>query len=460
MLQLIIIIAYFVVMVALGIFSRRQVKNRADFFVAGRKGSLLLITGSLFATIIGGSATVGVAGLGFTLGLAGVWWLWVGSIGLVILGIFFAGKLRKFALYTMPDLIELKYGRLVGMVTSALIVSAWLGVIAGQIIATGKILGALGIGDPVLWMAIFTAVTVFYTAVGGQYADIKTDLAQGIIIFAGTLGGVITLVARGGGIGEFIAAVPASRMAFPVNAQFGWYDLAALTLLVGATYVAGPDMFSRMFSAKDEQTARKSALITAGLVAVFALLPVAVGIGMSVLYPDIAAEQAFPLMVAKVMPPVAGGIVLGGFVGATMSSADSCLLSASTILTNNFIGKIKPDLTEKQVLLISRTGVVVLGVLSLGLALFLKGIISSLMFAYTVFTAGVIPLVIAAFYKEKLKVTSLGALCAVIGGGGTALFAKLNAVKYLDLGALGISVALLLGVSLVQNYLSSRRKTV
>jgi len=166
------------------------------------------------------------------------------------------------------------------------------------------------------------------------------------------------------------------------------------------------------------------------------------------------------LMVANVMPPVAGGIVLGGFVGATMSSADSCLLSASTILTNNFIGKIKPDLTEKQVLLISRTGVVVLGVLSLGLALFLKGIISSLMFAYTVFTAGVIPLVIAAFYKEKLKVTSLGALCAVIGGGGTALFAKLNAVKYLDLGALGISVALLLGVSLVQNYLSSRRKTV
>jgi len=418
MLQLIIIIAYFVVMVALGIFSRRQVKNRADFFVAGRKGSLLLITGSLFATIIGGSATVGVAGLGFTLGLAGVWWLWVGSIGLVILGIFFAGKLRKFALYTMPDLIELKYGRLVGMVTSALIVSAWLGVIAGQIIATGKILGALGIGDPVLWMAIFTAVTVFYTAVGGQYADIKTDLAQGIIIFAGTLGGVITLVARGGGIGEFIAAVPASRMAFPVNAQFGWYDLAALTLLVGATYVAGPDMFSRMFSAKDEQTAREH------------------------------------------MAPVAGGIVLGGFVGATMSSADSCLLSASTILTNNFIGNIKPDLTEKQVLLISRTGVVVLGVLSLGLALFLKGIISSLMFAYTVFTAGVIPLVIAAFYKEKLKVTSLGALCAVIGGGGTALFAKLNAVKYLDLGALGISVALLLGVSLVQNYLSSRRKTV
>jgi len=458
MLQLFIVIAYFLVMVALGILSRRQIKNRVDYFVAGRKGSALLITGSLFATIIGGSATVGVAGLGFTRGLTGVWWLWVGSIGLVILGIFFAGKLRKFALYTLPDLIELKYGRLVGMVTSALIVVAWLGVIAGQIIATGKILGALGYGDLVLWMGIFTVVTVFYTVVGGQYADIKTDLAQGIIIFAGILGGVIALVSRVGGIGELFAAVPASHASFPVSEQFGWYDLAALLLLVGATYVAGPDMFSRMFSARDEKTARKSVFITAGLVAVFALLPVAVGMGMSVLYPDIAAEQAFPLMVANVLPPVAGGVVLAGLVGATMSSADSCLLSAGTILTNNFIGKIKSDLNEKQVLLISRAGVVVLGVLSLGLALFLKGIISSLMFAYTVFTAGVIPLVIAAFYKEKLKVTSLGALCAVIGGGGTALYAKLNAVKYLDLGALGISVALLLVVSLVQNYLSARRK--
>jgi len=96
MLQLVIIAVYFLCVIAIGVASRRKARGVDDFFVAGRKGSSLLITGSLLATIVGGSATVGMAGLGFTQGLTGMWWLLVGSIGLIILGLFFADKVRKF----------------------------------------------------------------------------------------------------------------------------------------------------------------------------------------------------------------------------------------------------------------------------------------------------------------------------------------------------------------------------
>ncbi len=455
--QLSIIIAYFLVMVTLGIFSRRQIKNKTDYFVAGRRGSTLFITGSLFATAIGGSATVGIAGLGFNLGLTGIWWLWVGSLGLIVLGLVFAGKLRKFRLFTLPDLIDRSYGRTVGMLASVLIVIAWLGVIAAQIVATGSILGALGMGDPVMWMVIFTVVAVFYTTLGGQYANLKTDIAQGVIIFFGIIGGAVTLLGETGGSNGLVQVLPAGKLDFLVSAVFGIYDLTALLFLVGATYVAGPDMFSRVLSARDEKTARKSTLWAALLIGLFAIGPVTVGISMSVLHPEIAAEQAFPFMAANILPPLMGGVLLAGLVGATMSSADSCMLSAGTILTNNVIGKIKSDLPDNRVLLISRCAVVVIGIASLGLALFLRGIISSLMFAYTVFSAGVIPLVIAAFYKEKLRITTGGALSALLGGGGTALLATLNGIPYLDLGALGISVVLLLCVSLVQNHVRSRR---
>jgi len=102
MLELIIITTYFLVMIAIGLVSRREAKGADDFLVAGRKGSSLFITGSLLATIVGGSATVGMAGLGFTQGLTGAWWLLVGSIGLVVLGIFLAEKVRKLALYSLP----------------------------------------------------------------------------------------------------------------------------------------------------------------------------------------------------------------------------------------------------------------------------------------------------------------------------------------------------------------------
>ncbi len=110
MLELIIIAVYFLCMIAIGLASMRKARGVDAFFVAGRKGSSLLITGSLLATIVGGSATVGMAGLGFTQGLTGVWWLLVGSIGLVFLGLFFAEKVRRFGLYTLPGLVKQQYG--------------------------------------------------------------------------------------------------------------------------------------------------------------------------------------------------------------------------------------------------------------------------------------------------------------------------------------------------------------
>jgi len=125
----------------------------------------------------------------------------------------------------------------------------------------------------------------------------------------------------------------------------------------------------------------------------------------------------------------------------------------------NIMQKIKPNFKEKDILTCSRVGIVILGLIALGVALVLKGIINSLMFAYAVYTAGLIPVVIAGFYKEKLKVTSWGAIVAVAGGGGTALIAKINNIKYLDLGALGISLVLLFTVSVIQNY-ACRRKAV
>ena len=158
--ELIIIALYFLGMLAIGVVSKRKAKEADDFFVAGRKSSSLFVTGSLLATIIGGSATIGMAGLGFTRGLTGAWWLLVGSIGLIFLGLFFAKRVRKLALYTLPELVEKQYDRRMALATSILIVIAWIGITAAQILAAGKILSILVIINPVTWMVIFTVIFV------------------------------------------------------------------------------------------------------------------------------------------------------------------------------------------------------------------------------------------------------------------------------------------------------------
>ncbi|MFC1860229.1 sodium:solute symporter [Chloroflexota bacterium] len=463
MLELVIIAVYLLGVIAVGVISRRKARGINDFFVAGRKGSSLFITGSLLATIVGGSATVGMAGLGFTQGLTGVWWLLVGSIGLVILGLFLAKKVRRFALYTLPELVREQYDGRVALVASVLIVIAWVGVVAGQITAAGTIMSVLGIGSPLLWMVLFTGVFVVYTVLGGQLAIIRTDTLQAVIIFAGIFGGLALLMSRLGGVSALMGSLSPEQLAFPLNSQFDGYKLVSLLLLVGLTYVVGPDMYSRLFCARDEKVARNSVFWAALLIIPFALGIIVIGMGASILFPGISSEQAFPAVIREVLPPFLGGIVLAALLCAVMSSADTCLLSASTILTVDIIKPFKPSLSPGKILALSRWGIVVLGLVALLLAWHLGGVISSLLFAYTIYTSGLILPVIAGFYKDRLKVTPLGALVAVIGGGTVALIIKLfniNALlgmRWLELVGLLVSALLLFVVSFIDNKIKGRK---
>ena len=458
MLELIIIAAYFLGVIIIGVVSRKKARGVDDFFVAGRKGSPLFITGSLLATIVGGSATVGMAGLGFTEGITGAWWLLVGSIGLVVLGLFFAEKVRRLGLYTLPELAGKQYDGRIALAAALLIVVAWVGIIAGQIVAAGKILSVLGIGSPLLWMVLFTVVFVCYTILGGQYAVIRTDTLQAVIIFAGIFGGLALVLSHVGGWGGLKSSLSPEQFAFPLSSEFGGTELAKLLLLVGLTYVVGPDMYSRLFCARDTRTARVSVFWTALLIIPLAFSITFIGMGASVLFPQIPSEQAFPMVIKEVLPPFLGGIVLAALLCAIMSSADTCLLTASTILTVDVVGRFKPSLSQRKILLLTRVGMVILGLGSLILALILKGVISALLFAYTIYTCGLILPVIAGFYKDRLRVTPVGALMAIIGGGSAALISRLFDIKYLDLVSLLISGLFLLVVSFIDNKVGSKKR--
>jgi len=456
MLELVIVIVYFVVVVAIGLYNRKKTTSVDEFIVAGRKGSSLFITGSLLATIVGGSATIGMSGMAFRQGLTGSWWLLSGAVGLVVLGILFARKVRDYALYTIPELIEKQYDSRVALAGSILIVVSWVGIIAGQIIAAGKIMSVLGIGTPLFWMVIFSIVFIAYTIFGGQRAIIRTDTLQTSIIFVGVVASLGFVISKVGGFDGLRESLTVDRFAFPLSSEFNAYELVKLLLLVGLTYVVGPDMYSRLFCARDGNVARKSTFYAAGLLVPFAFAIALIGMGAAVLFPNIASEQAFPTIIKEVLPPVAGGIVLAALLCAVMSSADTCLLSAGTILTVDIVKKFKSNLGENSTIKLSRWMILIVGILSLGLAWKLGGVISSLLFAYTVYSAGLIMPVIFGFYKSKTKVTATGALAAMLCGGTSAIISKIADIKYLDLGSLFIGILALIVVSMVENHLKSR----
>ena len=447
MVQLVMVTVYCLAMIGVGLAARKKVGSQNGFFVAHRQVGLAFITGSFIATAVGGSVTVGMAGLGFGQGLTGAWWLLVGSIGLVILGVFFARRVRGAALYTLPELAEKQYDRRVGLAASILIVVAWVGVVAGQIVAAGKVISILGMGSVDLWMVIFTAVFVAYTVIGGQLSVVRTDLFQAVIVYTGVFLALALFLPQVGGIGGLRLSLPQDFLSFPVSSQFDWKAVLSLLILVGATYVVGPDIYTRLFSARDERTAQRAAYISALSFVPLAFAVVLLGMGARVLYPQISPEQAFPQVISGVFSPWLGGLILAALVAALMSSADTCLLSQGVILTQDVIKQFVPSLSERRTILITRLNVIILGLLALGLAMILKGVISSLLFAYTIFTCGLVVPIIAGFYKEKLKVTPQGALAALIGGGLIGLMGKIPGPDIPlkeDLGLIGFAVSALL----------------
>lgn len=453
--QLLIIILYFLAIIGIGVWSRRRVGGRDGFFVANRSGTTLLITGSLLATAVGGSVTVGMAGLGFGQGLMGAWWLLVGSVGLSILGLFFARKVRGVAVYTLPELLEKQYDNRVSLAASVLIVIAWTGVVAGQIVAAGKVLSILGIGSVAFWMITFTAVLVIYAILGGQFSIIRTDAFQAAILFVGIFVALVLVLSRVGGLDGLKVSLPLTYFSFPLSPEFNWKMLMSLLILVGGSYVVGPDMYTRLFCAREEKTAQLSAFLCAFLFIPLAFAITLIGMGARVLYPGISAEQAFPQVIDGVLSPGLSGLILAALVAALMSSADTCLLSQSVILTEDVVKRFYHSFNEGKTVLLTRLNIIILGLVALGLALALKGVISSLLFAYTIFTCGVVIPVIAGFYKERLKVTPQGALAALIGGGVIGLLGKIPGLDIPlkgDLPLLGFAVSaiLLFGVSFIK----------
>ena len=452
MVQLTIIAIYFLAIIGIGVWSKRRAGSQNGFFVAHRQGTLPLITGSLIATAIGGSALIVTSKLGFELGLPGAWWLLVGSIGLVLLGMFFARKVRGAALYTLPALVEKQYGRRVSLAAAILIVIAWVGVVAGQIVAAGSFLSILGIGSPTFWVVIFTAVVVGYTILGGQFSIIRTDVFQAPIFFVGIFIVLALVFSHVGGLEGLKASLPLSYFSFPTSPIFDWKMLLSFLILVGATYIVGPDMYSRLFCAKGEKTAQQSAILAAFLFIPLAFAITLIGMSAKVLYPHIMPGDAFPQVISGVLSPGFSGLVIAAVIAALMSSADTCLLSQSVILTEDIIKRVYPVLDERKTVLLTRLSLIGLGFVALGLALTLKTVYESLLFAYTVFTCGLVVPVIAGFYKDKLRVTPLGALAALIGGGIIGLLGKIPGLDIPlkgDLGLIGfaVSAVLLFGVS-------------
>lgn len=442
-----ILSGFMIFMLLIGILSLKKINSLSSFYVSSRDTSSLWLTGSIVATTIGGSATLGLAGIGFSKGLPGAWWLISGSICMMILAVLWAKKVREYGVYTLPEILEKQYNSgTLRLVSSVVIIAAWMGIISAQMIAAGKILDILWPGYYRFFVIICGAVFIFYTVSGGQLSIIKTDFFQSLLIFTGIILILVLAFIKYGS--PWALTLPEGYLSFPVNNYFNYRDILIYFLFVGTSFLAGPDIYSRILSAKDSNTARKGVFAAACIIMLIAASVTFIGIYAKGVNPGVSPEGAFLDLAMNTLPESLKGILFAALLAAVMSSADTCLLTSGVILSADVL---KPllyrDVDERRELKYTRIIILLIGLFSLSTALYIDGIIKSLLLALTVYTSGIIVPVVFGFYREKLKLNAAGAVIACIAGGGSALFMKISGMNQYIVYIFPTSVIILFTVS-------------
>jgi len=490
------LLIYLLLMLAVGWWSQKKIKSTADFVVAGRRLPLHLSTGTLFATWFCGGTLMGTAAQSYLYGNQGVIFdPWGSTLSLLITGLIFGRLMRRGGYLTVIDYFELRYGKRMGALAALVQVVAEIGWIGGQLVAFGVIL-QLFAGIPFFWgVALSCTVLVFYTALGGMWSVTVTDLLQAGFIVAGVLALLFTIVPLAGGWGQLFAFA-GNRAGIPAGALLptkehgylgyfglpGWLYYLGAWLSTGLGDIPSQDLAQRLLAAKDERTASRSAVITAFLYLVVGMIPVALGSIMYGLNPALCTaetEMILPYLAMEYLPPVLTAVFAVALVATLMSSADSALLAAASIIGHNILPHFKPGAGAALELRVTRLCIPAIALGSLLIACYAETIYMLAVITWSLILVGLFAPYAAGYLWKGCNES--GAVAALVGGllfwiaaiayfmhritagigpGGAGEGALWDAVYIGSVPAFALSILLLVAVSLVTQKIDPPRRLV
>ncbi len=430
---LILVIAYLLITIAIGLLAAKRVKNSADFAIAGRHLPLAMIVTTTFATWFGSETVLGIPAKFVNSGLNGVVEdpFGAGSC-LILVGVFFAAKLYKMSLLTISDYYRERYGRSVEVICSVIIMVSYLGWVSAQVTALGLVFNLLSGGEisMPMGMAIGVVSILAYTLFGGMWSVAVTDFMQMIILVVG-LATIAVFAGQQAGGADKVLALAVSQDLFKFWPEPNFKDMifffaAAITMMLGS--IPQQDVFQRVMSANSIHAATRGPVLGGIFYIIFAFVPMFLVVSAMIIMPDKALslmkddpQKVLPTLVMEHMPFAMQVLFFGALLSAIKSCASATLLAPSVTFTENIWRQFYPHSSDQQELKAMRLTVLVFSGLVLVYAIAMQGssIYEMVSGAYQVTLVGAfVPLVFGLYWP---RATTQGALFSIALGLGTWL---------------------------------------
>src|SRR5678815_5142267 len=431
--DLVIIGIYFLIIFSIGLYFALKERTTTDYFLASRNIGWFAIGASLFVSNISTEHFIGLAGSGASSGMAVGHFEWLACLILLLLGWVFVPFYLRSNVFTMPEFLERRFDRQCAVYLASVSIIAYiLTKISVHLWAAAIVLERVVGWSPMQAAIILVIATGIYTIAGGLGAVIYTEVVQTMVLLTGAIALTIIGMDKVGGFAGLRAAVPESyfHMIKPISdPDFPWTGIFLGAPILGIWYWCTDQVIvQRVLSAKDEGHA-KAGTIFAGFLKI---LPVFVlvlpGLIAFALYPQLFTTNAsgtvtngdiaYPTLIVNLLPSGLVGLMVAALLAALMGGMASVFNSASTLVTLDFYKRIRPDASEKRLVMVGRIATGVLVVLGLLWVPFIKLLSSQLYIYLQSVQAYISPPIAACFILGILwtRLNGAGAISALLTG--------------------------------------------
>ncbi|MGL6234988.1 MAG: sodium:solute symporter family transporter [Segniliparus sp.] len=416
-----VISVYFAFMVGIGLAGRRRAKGSADFLLAGRSLGPALFCATMGALVIGGGSTVGGVGLGFQHGLSGMWMVVAIGFGAAGVSLLLAGKIRRLQIYTIAEMLKLRYGiEAAGWSGVVMVVHTFL-VSVTSTVAYATVFSALfGLGH-VQSSLLGGAVVVGYCVLGGMWSISVTDLVQFLMKTVAVFFLLLpaALSASGGLAG---AQQKFHGRAFDPFA-IGWEQILTFFVLYSVGSLVSQDLWQRAATARSASVARWAGAVSGLYCLAYGVAVAIIGLAGALVRPELKPGQVYGQLAVSLLPPVLSALVLAGAMAAMMSTSSGSIIAAATVARRDVVplllrgrGREKPGADEagSEEVRLDRRYVLAFGLANVLLSCFIDNVLAALSVGYAIVVSALIVPVFGGFLWKRA--TGFGALAAMGAG--------------------------------------------
>jgi SSS family solute:Na+ symporter len=412
--RIVIVIITLIIIGIIGAFTSKHVKSSKDYSVSGQSAGVLVLVGMLMS-IIGGSATVGTAQMAFEYGISGWGFCLGGGMACLLMGIFYAGPLRRSNAETVPQFVGIVYGQSARMIIGIVSLIALFIQIIVQILTFIAIITELLNIDPFIAMCIASAFMIIYVFFGGSWGAGIVGIIKSVMIY-------FTLIIAGIAAYRLCGGVNGLKEVFP---SFPWFQLfgrgfwkdgyGIISVIVGL--LSTQTYIQVMFSGKSIVTCRKAAYISAVLIPPVGLACVLIGMYMRMSNPGTESIKVLPAFILQYLSPVNAGLAIAALLLAVIGTGAGMGLGMSVIVVKDIYSRLlRKNAKDRELLIVSRLSVI--GIL-LSALVFIKGNLGTMILSWSYFSMGIRSS--AIFFPLVLALVTIKKIPAWVGILGTTL---------------------------------------